>query len=98
MVFSITDTTEEAIKRMTAASKAKLNPHNNPVINKRIMLGVATLEKAPRDPGALMALIKEKQLENERTNDIVRTQRLVLELEMLKVILYLVTRTKCLEY
>jgi hypothetical protein len=50
------------------------------------------LQNAPRDEGKLRELLKLKEKENEETTHIEDTQRLVREIEMLKVVLYLVSR------
>jgi hypothetical protein len=50
------------------------------------------LQNAPRDEDKLRELLKLKEKENEETTHIEDTQRLVTEIEMLKVVLYLVSR------
>ena len=55
---------------------------------------IETLQNAPRDEGELRELLKlkERQNEQEATHIEEDTQRLVTEIEMLKVVLYLVSR------
>jgi hypothetical protein len=50
------------------------------------------LQNAPRDEDKLRELLKLKEKENEKATHIEDTQRLVTEIEMLKVVLYLVSR------
>ena len=51
-----------------------------------------TLQNAPRNEGKLRELLKLKEKQNETATHIEDTQRLVTEIEMLKVVLYLVSR------
>jgi hypothetical protein len=55
-------------------------------------LEIKTLQNAPGDPDKLERLLKIKQRQNEEARHIEETQRLVTEIEMLKVVLYLVDR------
>jgi hypothetical protein len=64
----------------------------NPVMKRHLELEIKTLQNAPRDEGKLRELLKLKEKENEETTHIEDTQRLVTEIEMLKVVLYLVSR------
>jgi hypothetical protein len=58
-----------------------------------LALQIKTLEKAPRDAEKLERLLKAKRRQKEEAMYIEDTQRLVTEIEMLKVLLYLVRRT-----
>lgn len=69
-----------------------IRPGNNPATNRELELQITTLEKAPRDAVRLERLIRKKTLEKERANFFMETQRLLTELEMLEVVLYLVSR------
>ena len=51
-----------------------------------------TLQNASRGEGKLRELLKLKERQNEQATHIEDTQRLVTEIEMLKVVLYLVCR------
>jgi hypothetical protein len=51
-----------------------------------------TLQNAPRDECKLRKLLEVKQKQKEQADHIEETQRLVTEIEMLKVVLYLVSR------
>jgi L-lysine 2,3-aminomutase len=51
-----------------------------------------TLQNAPRDADKLRKLLEVKQKQKEQADHIEETQRLVTEIEMLKVVLYLVSR------
>ena len=55
-------------------------------------LEIETLQSAPRDEGKLRELLKLKERRYEHATHIEDTQRLVTEIEMLKVVLYLVRR------
>jgi hypothetical protein len=93
LVYSIYDSTEEAIKRMIEASKRMINEqHGNPAVNEHFKLQIKTLQNAPRDPDKLERLLKVKERQNDTATHIEDTQRLVTEIEMLKVVLYLVCR------
>jgi hypothetical protein len=64
----------------------------NPIMKRHLELEIKTLQNAPRDEGKLRELLKLKEKENEKATHIEDTQRLVTEIEMLKVVLYLVSR------
>ncbi len=66
----------------------------NPAMKRHFELEVETLQNAPRDEGKLRELLKLKELQNEQATHIEDTQRLVTEIEMLKVVLHLVTIKK----
>ena len=51
-----------------------------------------TLQNAPRDADKLRKLLEIKQRQKDEAMHIEDTQRLVTEIEMLKVVLYLVSR------
>jgi hypothetical protein len=55
---------------------------------------IKTLQNAPRDPEKLNRLLKIKQRRKEEAIQIEDTERLVTEIEILKVVLYLVSRDK----
>ena len=60
---------------------------------RRFELEIQTLQNAPRDEDKLRELLNLKDKENERATHVEDTQRLVTEeIEMLKVVLYLVCR------
>jgi hypothetical protein len=64
----------------------------NPIMKRHLELEIKTLQNAPRDEDKLRELLKLKEKENEKATHIEDTQRLVTEIEMLKVVLYLVSR------
>jgi hypothetical protein len=64
----------------------------NPAIKRHFELEIQTLQNAPRDVDKLERLLKVKQRQKEEAMYIEDTQRLVTEIEMLKVVLYLVNR------
>ena len=64
----------------------------NPVIEKHLELQIKTLQNATRDADKLERLLKVKKRQKEEAMHIDDTQRLVTEIEMLRVVLYLVCR------
>jgi hypothetical protein len=64
----------------------------NPAMKRHLELEIKTLQNAPRDPDKLRKLLVVKQRQKEEADHIEDTQRLVTEIEMLKVVLYLVSR------
>jgi methyl coenzyme M reductase beta subunit len=106
LVYSIHDSTEVAIQKMIDASQRMLDVNSrvqgeaakeegwgiNPIMKRHFELEIKTLQNAPRDEGKLRELLKLKEKENEKATHIEDTQRLVTEIEMLKVVLYLVSR------
>ena len=95
LVFSIYDSTEVAIQKMIEASQRMINEQlNSPPVNEHFKLQIKTLQNAPRDPDKLERLLKVKQRQKEEAMHIEDTQRLVTEIEMLKVVLYLVCRNR----
>jgi hypothetical protein len=62
----------------------------NPIIKKHYELQIKTLQNAPsRDADKLERLLRKKQRQKEEAMYMEDTQRLVTEIEMLKVVLYL---------
>ena len=107
LVYSIHDSTEEvAIQKMIDASQRILDVQSqvqgeakeegwgiNPAIKRHLELEIKTLQNAPRDAAKLRRLLELKQRQKkEEAEHIEDTQRLVAEIEMLKVVLYLVSR------
>jgi hypothetical protein len=88
--------TEEAIRKMIEASQRMINEqHVNPAVNKHFKLQIKTLQTAPKDADKLERLLKVKEREkHQEAIHIEDTQRLVTEIEMLKVVLYLVSRSR----
>src|SRR5688572_9120682 len=64
----------------------------NPAIKKHLELQIKTLQNAPRDPDKLERLLKVKRRQKEEATERENTERLVTEIEMLKVVLFLVCR------
>ncbi len=105
LVYSIHDSTAEvAIQKMIEASQRMISVHSqvpgeaeegwgiNPAIKKHLELEIKTLQNAPRDAQKLRRLLDTKQRQKEEADHIEDTQRLVTEIEMLKVVLSLVCR------
>ncbi len=67
----------------------------NPVIKRHLELQIKTLQNAPRNQDKLERLLKAKRRQKEEARRIEDTkERLVTEIEMLKVVLYLVSRSR----
>ena len=64
----------------------------SPPQKRYLELQIKTLQNAPRDPEKLEGLLKAKRKQKEEAMHMEDTQRLVTEIEMLKVVLYLVCR------
>ena len=104
LVYSIHDSTEVAIQKMIDASQRIIDVQSkvtgepkdgwglNPVMKKHLELEIKTLQNAPRDAEKLRRLLEIKQRQKEEADHIEDTERLVTEIEMLKVVLYLVSR------
>jgi hypothetical protein len=105
LVYSIHDPTEVAIQKMIDVSQRMITINSQgkgmspPPIKKHFELEIKALENAPRDADKLRRLLKAKRRQKDEAMYIEDTQRLVTEeIEMLKVVLYLVmgkrTRTE----
>jgi hypothetical protein len=99
LVYSIIDdsTTEAVIQRMIEAKRSFIreDPEGiqiSSVTKRHFQLQIETLQNAPRDASKLGQIIKTKERQNEKARHIEETERLVTEIEMLKVVLFLVNR------
>jgi hypothetical protein len=99
LVFSIHDSIEVAIQKMIDAGQRTIIIGSqgelgglSPPMKKHLELEIKTLENAPRDADKLRKLLQVKQKQKEEAMHMEDTQRLVTEIEMLKVVLYLVMR------
>jgi hypothetical protein len=83
----------EATQRMkTINSQGELGGMN-PAMKRHLELEIKThLQNVLRDADKLERLLKVKERQNEEARHIEDTQRLVTEIEMLRVVLYLVCR------
>jgi methyl coenzyme M reductase beta subunit len=94
LIYSIYDSTEVAIKKMTEASQRMLTINSqgelggmSPPLKKHLELEIKILENAPRDADKLRRLLQIKQRQKEGADHIEDTKRLVTEeIEMLKVV------------
>ena len=66
----------------------------NPAMKRHLELEIKILQNAPRDADKLRKLLEVKQRQKKEAMHIEDTQRLVTEIEMLKVVLYLVSRRR----
>ncbi len=107
LVFSIQDPTEVAIQKMIDASQRMITISSsnegieggwggmNSAISRHLELQIKTLQNAPRDLDKLDRLLQVKQRQKEEEVMYFEDrERLVTEIEMLKVVLYLVSRDK----
>jgi hypothetical protein len=106
LVYFIHDSTEEAIQKMIDASHRMITMHSqvpgeaqegwgiNPAVKRHLEVEIKTLQNAPRYAEKLRRLLDTKQRQKEEADHIEDTQRLVTEIEMLKVVLYLVCRNE----
>jgi hypothetical protein len=101
LVYSIHDSTEVAIQKMVEASQRILKVNNqgdlggiNPAIKGRLELEIKSLGNAPRDADKLRRILEIRQRQKEEAMHIEDTERLVTEIEMLKVVLLLVCRVQ----
>jgi hypothetical protein len=106
LVYSIHDSTEVAIQKMIDASQRIIDVNSrvpgeasegwgiNPAVKRHLELEIRILQNAPRDADKLRKLLERKQRQKEEADHIEDTQRLVTEIEMLKVVLFLVCRTR----
>jgi hypothetical protein len=88
------DASQRILKVNTQEGEAKEGEGMNPVIEKYYELQIKTLQNAPRDVEKLERLLKIKRRQKDEAMHIEDTQRLVTEIEMLKVVLYLVNRNR----
>ena len=100
------DSTEVAIQKMIDASQRMIDVQSqvpgearkgwgiNPAVKRHLELEIRTLQNAPRDADKLRRLLETKQRQKEEADHIEDTQRLVTEIEMLKVVLFLVCRNE----
>ena len=100
MVFSIHDPTEVAIQKMIIEASQEIITMGiqgelggmSPPMKKHLELEIKILQNAPRDPDKLERLLQIRQRQKEEAMHMEDTQRLVTEIEMLKVVLHLVCR------
>jgi hypothetical protein len=64
----------------------------NPATKRHLELEIKAPQNAPRDADKLRRLLERKRRQKEEADHIEDTQRLVTEIEMLKVVLFLVCR------
>ena len=106
LVFSIYDSTEVAIEKMIDTSQRMITISSsnegiecgwggmNPATKRHLELRIKTLQNAPRDADKLQRILQVKQKQKQEAMYIEDTERLVTEIEMLKVVFYLVYRNR----
>jgi len=104
LVYSIHDSTEVDIQKMIEAGQRMIAVNSqlggeategwgiNPIMKRHLESEIKTLQNAPRDADKLRKLLEVKQRQKEEAMHIEDTQRLVTEIEILKLLLYLVCR------
>jgi hypothetical protein len=99
LVYSIHDSIEVAIQKMIDASHRMITMSDrgetggmSPPIKSHLELQIKTLQNAPRNAEKLERLLKTKRRQKEEAMLMEDTQRLVTEIEMLKVVFHLVYR------
>jgi hypothetical protein len=79
LVYSIYDSTEEAIQKMIEASQKMINEQlNSPPVNEHFKLQIKTLQNAPRDAHKLEALLRAKKNRSSRGYDSKELRRVYL--------------------
>jgi hypothetical protein len=98
------DSTEQIIQKMIEGIRRMISPNYNSsqqqepelrissAAKRHFELEIETLQNAPRNEGKLRELLKLKEKQNGEATHIEDTQRLVTEIGMLKVVLFLVCR------
>jgi hypothetical protein len=96
IAFSTYDSTEEVIKELIKQCEANIKeqPPNSAVTNGYLKMKIKALQETPRDPEKLEKLLKQKEKECENAKYVLDTERLVAEIEVLKIIQYLVNRNR----
>jgi hypothetical protein len=98
LVFSIDDSTEAVLQRKIESLQRliKEDPGQtlqiSSIAKSHFQLQIETLQNAPRDVSKLQQIIKAKESDNKEATHIYETERLVTEIEMLKLVLCLVNR------
>jgi hypothetical protein len=64
----------------------------SPAMKRHLELEIETLQNAPRNAEKLERLLQAKRRQKDEAQHIEETRRLVAEIEMLKIVLYLVSR------
>jgi hypothetical protein len=82
----------EASQRMLKVNSQGELGGMSPPLKRHLELEIKALENAPRDADKLRRLLQVKASQKEEAIHIEETQRLVTEIEMLNVVLYLVSR------
>ena len=82
----------DASHRMITMSNRGETGGMSPPIKSHLELQIKTLQEAPRDADKLERLLQVKKKQKDESMYMEDTQRLATEIEMLKVVLYLVRR------
>ena len=88
------DVSRRMIDVKSQVGEAKEGWGINPAVKRYLELEIKTLQNASRDADKLRKLLEIKQRQKEEADHIEDTQRLVTEIEMLKVVMFLVCRNR----
>jgi hypothetical protein len=100
LVYSIYDSTEVAIQKMMVEASQRMIRVNSqgelggisPPLKRLLELQIKTLQNSPRDADKLERILNVKKIQKDEAMHIEDTERLATEIEMLKVVLFLVCR------
>jgi hypothetical protein len=89
------DSTEVVIQDMIDECQRNLDEqYDNVIANEYLKFKMKTLQVAPRVPKKLERLLRQKEKECENARSVLDIERLIAEIEVLKVIQYLVNRNR----
>lgn len=90
---SICDSTEVVIQELIDECQRNIDEqYSSLVANEYLKQKMKTLQNAPRDLKKLERLLKQKEKECEKANYVLDIESLVAEIEVLRVIRYLINR------
>jgi hypothetical protein len=90
---SIYDSTEVVIQELTDECQRSIDEqYNSLVANEYLKQKMKTLQDAPRDLKKLERLLKQKEKECEKAKYVLDIESLVAEIEVLRVIRYLINK------
>lgn len=90
---SIYDSTEVVIQELIDECQRNIDEqYSSLVANEYLKQKMKTLQNAPRDLKKLERLLKQKEKECEKANYVLDIESLVAEIEVLRVIRYLINR------
>jgi hypothetical protein len=94
---SIYDSTEVIIQELVDECQRNIDDeqyNNSLAANEYLKFKKKTLQDSPRDPKNLKKLLTKKERESQKTEHILDIERLVAEIEVLRIIQYLVNKNR----